>query len=513
MERFLKRHRDRIIGSIAGFDRLLFRGSLLSICHRDGMDKFLGSQGVLYKDWGPFVQRISARIKAQAKRMAQEAGRPFLYLASPQRSKEEVAQELVKRDQIQEGLVCVLSCVEPCQTFGIRRDRDSQRLKLVPQERKCLHLYFYYLDREFGLMHIRLQTWLPLTIQVCLNGREWLARRMHQVGIAYEQKGNCFTGIADLPRAQALMDELVERRWAKVLNAWARRVNPWLAPQVQPRWRGYYWTLRESEYASDVMFRSAEALAEIYPALCRQAIEQFGAPQVSRFLGRRTSIRFNGELRSHLERRVEGVCVKHWVEENSIKMYDKQGSVLRVETTLNNPRRFRVRRSATRKGQRVVGWLPLRKGIMDIRRRVELSRAANGRYLEALAVVGESKPSHRILDPVSQRVETPPRSFRALRPISPQDSRVFAVLLRGEFRLQGVRNQDLRHHLYPDRGTDPPSRRALAGQITRLLLLLRAHGLLYRVAKTYYYRLTEKGHEVMSTALKFRQTDFALLAA
>jgi hypothetical protein len=513
MERFLKRHRDRILGSITGFDRLLFRGSLLSICHRDGLDKFLGSQGVLYKDWEPFVEQISSRIKAQAQQIAKEAERPFAYLASAQASKEDIAKKWVEQDQIQEGLVCVLSCVETCQTFSVRRDRESQKLKLVPQERKCLHLYFYYLDGEFGLMHIRLQTWLPLTIQVCLNGREWLARRLQQEGIAYEQKDNCFTSIADLPRAQALLDELVVRRWAKVLNAWARRVNPWLAPHVRPRWRGYYWTVGESEYATDVIFRSAEALAEIYPALCRQAIEQFSAPQVLRFLGRRTNIRFQGEVHSHLERRVEGVCVKHWAEENSIKMYDKQGSVLRVETTLNNPRRFQVRRSAIRKGERVIGWLPLRKGIVDIRRRVELSRAANERYLQALAVVGDSTPSHRILDPVSQRVETPQRSFRALRPVSPQDSRVFAVFLRGEFTLQGVRNQDLRQHLYPHDAPDPAQRRALAAHTTRLLLLFRAHGLIYRVAKTYYYRLTEKGRQVMNTALKFRQMNVALLEA
>jgi len=511
MERFLKRHQDRIIGTIAGFDRLLFRGSLLSICHRDGLDKFLGSQGVLYKDWEPFVEQISNRIRAEAQQIAKQAGRPFFYLASAQASKEELAEKLVKQDQIQEGLVCVLSCVEICQTFSIRRDRETQRLQLVPQERKCLHLYFYYLDREFGLMHIRLQTWLPMTIQVCLNGRRWLARRMEQVGIGYEQKDNCFTYIADLPRAQALMHELVVRRWAKLLNVWARRVNPWLAPYARPRWRGYYWTLRESEYATDVMFKSAEALAEVYPALCCHAIEQFGAPQVMRFLGRRPTPRFNGEVHSHLQRRVEGVCVKHWGEENSIKMYDKQGSVLRVETTLNNPRRFWVRRSGTRKGQRVIAWLPLRKGIADIRRRVELSGAANERYLEALAVVGDSTPSHRILDPVSQRVETPQRCFRALRPISPQESRVFAVLLRGEFSLQGVRNEDLRHHLFPQEATDPVRRQALAGHVTRLLSLLRAHQLIYRVAKTYYYRLTEKGRQVMNTALKFRQMNLALL--
>jgi len=513
MERFLKRYADRIVGSIAGFDRLLFRGSLLSICHRDGMDRFLSSQGVLYKDWGAFVQRLSAAIRVRAERMARRAGRPFLYVGSSKASKEDMAQALVEKDHIEQGLVCVLSCVEPCWTFSIRRDRPSKKLQLVAEERKCLHLYFYYVDREFGLIHIRLQTWLPMTIQVCLNGREWLARQMDRAGIAYEKKDNCFTAIADLSRAQALMEGLVERRWENLLNAWARRVNPWLEPHAQPSLRGYYWTVRQGEYATDILFRRPQDLAEIYPFLVRHAIEQFDAGQVLRFLGRRTNCRFAGEVHSHLERRVEGICVKHWVEENSIKMYDKQGSVLRIEMTINNPRRFSVRRRATRRGQEVVTWLPLRKGIADLRRRAELGRAANERYLGALAVVGEPRPSYRILDPVSRSVQTPQRRYRALRPISPEDSRLFAVIQRGEFHIQGVRNQDLRQHLYPEVEDDPVPRRSVAARLTRQLRLLQAHGLIYRVRKTYYYRITSKGREVMSTALKFRQTDVALLAA
>lgn len=512
MERFLRRHKDRIVSSIAGFDRILFRGSLLSICHRDGMDRFLGSQGVLYKHFGAFAERLSTGLKERAEQIAKEADRPFIYVASAEESKEEIARGVAQKDSISEGLICVLSCVEPCQSFSIRRDRASQRLRLVAQPRKCLHLYFYFLDREFGVMHIRLQSWLPLTIQVCVNGREWLARQMDREKIAYEQKENCFTWIADPARAQALLDRLVERRWAPWLNAWARWVNPWIGRKARLGLRPYYWTMRQGEYATDVVFRNPETLAEVYPALCRQAIEQFSSPQVLRFLGRRTNIRFNGEVRTTFQRRAEGVCVKHWVEENSIKMYNKQGSVLRIETTLNNPRRFRVRRWVKRHGRAVRGWFSLRKGIADIGRRVQLSAAANARYLEALAVVGEPNPSHRILDPVSRPVKTP-RRFRALRPISPEDSRLFRVLLRGEFQLQGLRNEDLRQHLYPEPQTDPLERRCLTARITRHLRLLQAHGLIYRVAKTYYYRITKKGHEVMSTALKFRETNVALLAA
>jgi hypothetical protein len=506
MERFLQRHASRVLGSISGFDRVLFRGVLRSICYVQGLDYFMGSQRVGFKDFGWFVEKFSRGIKKRAEQMAERAGRPFLYVASGQASKEALVRKLLEDKPVKEGLICVLSCVEPCQTFTVRRDREKRQLRLVPRDAKCLHFYFYFLHRDFGLMHLRLQSWLPLTIQVCVNGREWLARQMQRARIAYEQKDNCFTQIADLPRAQVLLDRLVNLPWAKILNGWAEAVNPWLAAGARPRLRSYDWTVRQGEYATDVMFGSPEALAEVYPGLCRHAWEQFSSPQVLRFLGRRTRTLFNGEVCSTHERRVEGVCVKHRVEENSIKMYDKQGSVLRVETTLNNPSRFRVYRGVRRKGGKVKGWYPLRKGI------VELSRGANARYLDALAVVGESQPAHRLLDPLSQPIQAP-RRYRALRPISPQESSLFTAVLRGEFHLQGVRNRDLREALFPSPPNDTAHRCRAAARTTRQLRLLRAHGLLYRVGRTYYYRPTQKGQLVMNTALKFRQTNLALLAA
>ena len=514
MERFLKRHEGRLLGTIAGFDRVLFRGNLSSICHLGGMDRFMSSQRVLYKDFKPFVEKISERVKEHAKQFAAAAQRPFIYLAFSRESKEERARQIMEQDQITEGLICVLSCLEPCRSFGIRREAQSKRLYLIKSERKCLHLYFYFADREFGLMHVRLQTWLPLTMQVCLNGREYLARQMKQAGIAFEQQGNCFTRIADFRRAQQLSDQLTTRNWTRFLQGLARKVNPWLDPKGELVLRPYYWTIREGEYASDILFADQEALAAVYPALIDHAIKQFHSEDVLRFLGRRTNCRHNGEVRSSLQRRVEGLRIRHWVEENSIKMYDKAGSVLRVETTINNPKRFQVRRRATNKaGVVVMKWLPLRKGIADISRRVAVSRAANERYLEALAVVGEPTPSHQLLDKVSTRLERQGRKFRALRPISPEDSRVFSNLLRGEFLIQGIRNHDLRQHLYPQTNYDPDQRRKDSARVTRYLGLLRSHDLIYRVPKTNYYRVTKQGHEVMSTAIKFRETNVALLAA
>jgi hypothetical protein len=512
MERFLQQHRDQVLGVLSGFDRIVFRGSLRSISYVSGLNACLATHHVLYKDFGRWVLDLSERIKQHAHAWADAAGRPFRYLPSAQVSKEQVARGLQADDPVERGLIGVLSCVEPCQSFELRRDRASRHLLLVPAIRKCLFLYFYFLDREFGLLYVRLQTWLPFAIQIGFNGRESLARPMDRLGIGYEQRDNCFTRVDDLPRAQKLLDRLTTRHWPNVLNALARRVNPLLRRDSGLDLLGYYWSVRQSEYATDVLFRSPGDLRAVYPGLIDHALRHFGSDDVLRFLGRRTNIGFNGEVKTELRRREEGVRIRHWVEENSLKMYDKQGSVLRIETTLNNPRRFKVRRVTARHGRRHKHWLPLRKGVADMTRRVEICRAANERYLEALAVVGRPAPVPDLLDPISRRVVRDGRPYRALRPITAEESRVFAVVLRGEFRLQGFRNRDLRVRLALS-PADPIVRRQASGRITRLLRLLRAHRLIRKVPHTFYYRLTQRGEQIMTTAQRLRALDLNALVA
>lgn len=513
MERFIKQHEGCIAGIIAGYDRMIFRGTLRSLCYVKGMDFWLSGQKVLLKDFGKYADGISKEIVRHVEGMVEKQQRPLKYLGSAKDSKEEMARKIAEQDGVKEGLICVLKSVEPCHSYSVRGDQESHKLRLVWEPRKCLHYYFYYQDREFGLIHVRLQSWLPFTIRVYLNGREYLARALEREGIAYEKVDNCLTRIADMPRAQQLMDELSKRSWVGFLNALARRVNPLLARSVEMDLRPYYWSVWEGEYATDVLFKRGEDLSTIYPALCRHAIESFGSKDVMRFLGRRTNARFAGESTSSHKTRVEGVRVKHWIEENSIKMYDKAGSVLRIETTINNPRRFKVRRRTKRQGKLQLNWIPMRKGIADLGRRVELSRAANSRYLNALSVVGNPKPSHRTLDPVSKPVEKKGRRYRGLRPISPEDSRLFAVVMGGEFALQPVRNVDLRRELYPDGESDPRMCARNSARISRQIGMLRAHGLMQKVTNSNSYRVTKKGYEVMSTAIKFRTSDIALLAA
>jgi len=508
---FIQRYGSVVIGVLSGFDRLLFRGTLRSISYVDALDKFLRAHHILYKDFAAFAQSCTDQIERHARAVAKRARRPYQYVAKPSLSKEDLARQLALKHGVKRGLVCVLYAVEPCQTFDIWRDRASKHLRLVSRVRKCRFFYFYFIDREFGLMHVRLQSWLPFGIQVCLNGRSFLARQLAREGIGFVQKDNTFTAVDDMQRAQALLDRLISRNWAKTLNRWADRANP-LPPVLGWVGRfGYYWSIRQSEVATDVMFQDQPSLRTVYPALCRHAMEHFHSRDVMRFLSGSRSGQYAREVVTDKSERIEGVRIKHAVNSNSIKMYDKQGSVLRIETTINDPRYFRVLRGKRSTGAATLTWRHMRKGVSDTTRRVAVSLAANERYLQALAVVGEETPSHRILDSVSSPVYKYGQRYRALHPAAPDEARFFAAILAGEHLLADFSNRQIQRHLFAAPAKDEQECRRRSARISRHFRLLRAHGLIHKLGKYRRYRVTPHGQIVMATALSFRQTDAALL--
>jgi hypothetical protein len=503
VEQFIKHHRDNIMGVLEGFDRVLFRGTLRSIAYPDGLGKFLSAKGVRLKNFKDFVGRCSGQLKAHAQQLAKQHSRPYAHIPSPKVSKESLARDIAERDGIQDGLICVFSCVEPCRSFSIRR-RDN-RPQLISELRQCNFFYFYYRHPEFGFMHVRLQSWFPFPIQVCINGRSYLQRQLDRNGIGYVKRDNCFLRIQDLGRAQQLLDGLNRRCWIETLQELTQPLNPLLGEQSLLGRRSYYWTIRQSEVATDVMFRDEEALASIYPALCRHVIERHnGGEDVLRFFGKRSTLKFNGEVVTQITRLAEGVRIRHRLGNNTIKMYDKQGSVLRIETTINDPRSFRVFRKAQDAPASWPDWRAMRKGVSDTFRRVEVSAAANRRYLDALAVVGDPTPAHRVLDPISQSVRKRKTRTRGLRPIAPEDARLFRAVLRGQHFLRGFTNGDLQRRLYPAPTEDVLERRRRSNRVGRRLRMLRRHGLIRKIGVRRLYRVTDKGYHAMTLALAIR---------
>ena len=518
MKSFVQRHADKITGVLSGFDRVRFRGTLRWLANVRGMMGFLSSVSVLLKDFKPYVLAITERLRSAAKEAMAAAGRPVCYLQSSSASKEAVALEVARRDGVRQGPIALLTCVEPCWTYTVGPNRDAKKLELRSGLGKCLHLYFYEFHPQLGFCHTRLQTWFPFTIQICINGREWLARQLDAQGIGYQRRDNCFTAVADVAAAQALFDQQVRTNWQQLLGPMARGANP-VYPTLSPSAAlDYYWSADETEWATDVMFRSSQSLTALHRRLVHHGLVNVSSGDVMRFLGKHVTAqghvdaRFAGEVVSDLKTRPEGVRIKHRVNRNALKMYDKQGSVLRVETTINDTWDMKVYRQAEgAPAEEPPTWQRLRKGVADLERRTQISQAANERYLEGLATVEETTTLGELTERLSQPRRWHGRQVRALRPLCPDELRWLEAVNRGEFAIHGFRNRDLRRLLFGEAETSAAEQRRRSGKVTRRLRLLRAHGLIQKVPKTHRYQVSPRGQRVIAALLTARQAAVAKL--
>lgn len=503
-----------ILGKLTTFDRMIFHGHLSGFFPKDAFGKYLSSQGVLLKDFGDYVERTTKKLKTHIEGVAQKQGRPLEYLQSAftsrnGRSKEDAARQIAESDGIQKGLICIFSTLEPAWSFDVRGNRKSQKLEVVRRERRYLHYYFYFIDPRFGFMHLRIGSWFPFQVQVYINGREWLAKEMGKTGIDYQRYDNAFTRIDDLHRARALAERFGHVSWPGILDALARRVNPILPTLEKSGFGGYYWCLDQCEIATDIMFKNRSCLQGILPDLNAYAILNFSADDVLRFLGRKLHPNFKGEVTSDIKKRLEGIRVKHRVKRNSIKMYDK-ASVLRIETTINNPREFKVLKTCESEDSASRRWVPMGKGVANTRRMLQVEEQSNQRYLEALADVEPKREAIDTLDDLCRPHTKDGRPVARLNPITKKDCALFQAVMAGEYVINGFRNHNITARLYSHEPATSEEAKRMCARVSRLIRKLRDHGLVSKVPGSRLYRVSRKGHCAMGAALRFRKIDFPI---
>jgi hypothetical protein len=523
MNEFNAKYADQIAGVLSGFDRLVFRGTLRRICYPFGLQGYLWANQVLLKDFGQHVQKVSEQVKAGALAAMQAAGRPVHYMASSRMDKEAVARGIAQRDQIHQGPVCALTCVEPCWSFDVQRNRETKQLDLVQRSRKCLFVYQYWQHAQLGWMNARIQTWFPFSIQICLNGREWRARRMQRQGLRYQQQDNCFVWLEDWKRAQELLDQQLHTDGVPLLDRIAQGLNPRHEEMFAQLPLNYYWSVYQSEWATDVTFRQGADLRRLFPLWLRPAITTFQSADILRFLGKKLTregkvpAQVTAEVASSLKRRQPGARIKHWYGQNSIKAYDKAytavGSTLRAEVTLQNPEDFKVYRRPEGQPDAAMRWYRLRKGVADLYRRAEICQKANERYLHALAGVDSSTMLEELIADIQHPVIQQGRRSRALQPFAEPDVSLLEAVSRGDFLLHGLRNRDLQEILYPNPPADRQELRRRSAAISRKLRLLRAHRLIRKVAGTHRYHVTERGRQILPAILAARKATLNLFNA
>ncbi len=456
------------------------------------MTSLLFERRIRIFDYPKFAEPFRNRIRENAEKMAGEAGIQIEFVRKRNFRKEDRVKEILARRGEQAGLVCIFSAMEPCSTYKPWHNTQTGKTYLVPDDGKCLHYYFYFVDENLGLCHVRVPTWLPCRLQICCNGHNWLAGQLRKRGIDYRMADNAFTYIADWQRAQ------------HICNGWeAKRIHTrldGLARQCCPIYRdfaaGYHWSVDQCEYATDIVFHKQADLQAIYDNLARTAIHTVKPDNIATFLGRKLGTHFEGEMGNRFNIRIEGTRIKHTMGPVSIKLYDKFGLILRIETTVNDPTFFKHYREVEhRDGSKETKWASMQKTIYSLPALRELLAAANRRYLEFLSAIEDPRAGREKLGKLSQPVAQEGRRYSGFNLFDPDDETLLRAIVRGEFNIAGLQNKTLRRHL--------PGLNS--GQVSRLLKRLRTHGLVKKAGRTYKYYATTLGKQIVATALKLRE--------
>ena len=487
-----ERYSEKIAGILGCYDRVIIQGTLPDLCYARGMTAYLRAHNIRIFDYPRFAEPLRDKIRKNAERLAADNSITIEFVRNHETRKETLIQEILKKRGHRPGLVAVLSAMEACPTYKPWHDKNTHETYLKPDQGKCLHYYFYFIDEELGLCYVRVPTWCPFRLQIYFNGHNWLAGQLRRRGIGFTMMDNAFVQIDVWATAQELAEQLQPKKIHRLLDRFARR----FCPVIREIDIEYHWSFMQAEYATDIVFRRQSDLADIYGNLTRTAIHTVKPDNVATFLGRKLTGNYQDEIGNNFHTRIEGTRIKHHMGPVSIKMYDKFGLILRIETTTNDLSFFKHYRPVEhRDGTRQLAWTSMKKGLYSIAPLREVLAAANRRYLEFISALDDPSAGIRALHKISHTVFENERSYGGFNFFAAADQHLFEIIARGEFNIRGFQNKNLRRHLTGKTGA----------QVCRILKRLRLHGLIKRVARTYRYYLTRLGRHVISAGLTLKE--------
>jgi hypothetical protein len=493
MELLTHRYAEQIAGELSCYDRILIQGTLPGFCYAAGMTAYLKTHGIRIFDYPRWAEPLRNELRQNAERLATEHGLEIEFVRKSKTFRKEArVKEILAGRGEHPGLVCILSAMEACPSYTPWHDKQTGQTYLKATEGKCLHYYFYFIEARLGLCHVRVPTWGPFRLQVSLNGHSWLASELNRRGISYTKLENAFTQIADYKAAQSLADGLAVQQLHRCLDQFALTY----CPIIRQLGTSYHWSIEQAEYSTDIIFLRQRDLQALYEPLTRTAVLAVKASDVATFLGKKLHGNYQDEVGNRFDTRIQGTRIKHTIGPVSIKMYDKFGLILRIETTVNDVNFFEHYREVEhRDGTRTKQYAAMKKSIYSLAPLRSTAAAANRRYLEFLSALEDPSAGAKKLHTISQPVKENGRTYRGFNLFDAADQHLLEAVARGEYAIGGFQNSDLRARLSTK----------TSGQVSRLLKRLRTHGLIKKVARKYKYYLTHFGREVIGAGLPLKE--------
>lgn len=489
MQLITDRYKEDILGQLGCYDRIIISGTLPTICFAQGMTSYLYKKNIRIFDYPKFAEPFRDKLRKNAEQLAKDNEIEIEYISSSKARKEDIVKKAIEKNGKKEGLLHILSAMEVCPTYQPWHDKQTGKTFLKGDTSKCIHYYFYFQDKELGYGYVRVPTWAPFRLQIYFNGHSLLANVLKREGIKYNLLDNAFDYISDYKKAQDLSDSMDITSLHKALD----RLADIYCPIFKDFEQVYHWSVTQAEYSTDIIFKNKEILQPIYEELVKVAIHTVKPDNIATFLGQKLHGNYEGEVGNNYSIRIEGSKIKHSMGQVSIKMYDKYGQILRIETTTNNLSFFKHYRTVEhRDGTKSQKLAALKKNIYSLAILNEHLSAANRRYLEFISAIEDHNVGKTNLKKLTKPAVENNRTYKGFNVFDEKDLNVLNTILRGEFNINGFRNKNIKEYLAEKSSS----------KISRILKRLNLHGLIKKVGKSYKYYVTEFGKMVLTTCMK-----------
>ena len=489
MELLTQRYSEKISGTIGCYDRIVITGTLPVLSNAHHLTGYMYQHNIRIFDYAKFAEPYRDTLKANAERIATECGLEIEFIRKGNVRKEALIESIIKKRGTHPGLVHIISVMEGCTTYKPWHDKTTHKTFLKYDQSKCLTYYFYFIDELLGLCYVRVPTWLPFKLQIFFNGHTWLSNELTKRKIGHQMMDNAFIRIDNWNKAQTISNNLSIKKLHEKLNSFAEKYCPVHKVFKQQ----YHWSIMQCEYSTDIVFKKQKDLKPLYEQLIAKAIHSIKPDNIITFFGKKMHGKYEGEIGNNYHVRIEGSRIKHSMGNASIKMYDKFGHILRIETTVNDVTFFKHYREVIhRDGTSTHKEASMKKNIYSLKPLREIVSASNQRYLEFISAIEDDTIGHKKLEKATEPKVVQDRNYKGFNFFCKADKKVVITLARGEFNIYGFRTKNLAKHL------SGYSRY----QLSRLIKRLRVHGLIKKIKNSYKYYLTKLGKEIITCSQK-----------
>ncbi len=471
--------RQHVALSVRCLDRLYLHAYMPKLQTSGGLCYFLDTHlghpipsPALFK---PLHDRFVDAVRAFARRHAIP-----LIAFEPRQRKDDVVADYRARFRGREGVVVIGVAQEKMRSFKAQK-RCGPGTKITfdfsRQSVAVNHYYFYVQDRDWGPAFLKIGTYLPYPVKLCLNGHEWVKQHLSRARVRFESLDNGFLTCANPPALQATCDALGSADVQAFFDRWSHRL-PWpMTPTDRAAGYDHRVAICQLEVSLTQVFDHPVQGRHFFEALIRENLDLGRPDRVGLLFPLRITRATPPPAWGYRTRVItEGVQPSLHIEYKSshVKQYFKEQRALRTETTINNPKDFYIN-----------------KGVDNLAHLRDLGQGVNRKLLEVERLSHHCVLTQDALDRLQQPTVEAGQRVSALRFGDPRVMALLQALTAFAHLPRGFRNHDLRPHVAALRGQPYTT-----AQMTYDLRRLRLKGLIARIPGTHRYTATTYGLKV-----------------